>query len=157
MQVPDVGKVLERADRRWASRRPDEPADTEYLAALALAVQQQVVDQLTTAPVVDDTEVRLLRADNASLADQLEQLRRELSTKDADLDTARDELRRALSKPHKHFYEFTGADRPLSECSCGLAYPRAAMPKPPAEPAPKPEPFEALLDRVRGELQGWPA
>lgn len=83
--LPDAGKVLRRADQKWAKRTADDPADADYLAALALDVQQQIVEPLAgirvavVAPGVDDAEVRQLRTDNADLADQVEHLRRELA------------------------------------------------------------------------------
>lgn len=45
-RVPDVETVLKRADHKWAKNRADDPAPPEYLDALGLALQQQIVGPL---------------------------------------------------------------------------------------------------------------
>jgi hypothetical protein len=90
VQVPEVAKVLELADRRFAARAGDDPATPEYLAVLTRAVQQQVIDQLPAGvPVAIDThELDNLRVDYKRSGEIVAELRRELSWKDGQLSTA---------------------------------------------------------------------
>lgn len=91
----DAKKILERADKKYAAHRGDDPAPDDFLGALAHAVQQQIIDPLIagTAAAPGDP-------------DELEVLRRKLAGKDAEInharaerDTARGLLKDATAAP----------------------------------------------------------
>lgn len=182
--IPDAGTVLQRADQKWAKTTAEDTAAPEYLAALTLAVQQQIVDHLAIgggAPVGPaDTEVRQLRAENQRLTESVADLQRRdtaatetierlmvaesearqaAATWECEYERVRDERLDEVAdqaEVHRHAYEWLAPNTAPAPCECGQPWPRGQRKVVKAK-APEPDPWGDLFGRVRGELSGWPA
>lgn len=83
---PDVVDVLRRADGQFAKRAGDDPANPEYLTALATAVRP-LLGQSTAAPAkVDDVQVKQLLADKQRLETVVEEQRKILQSSGKEYD-----------------------------------------------------------------------
>lgn len=92
---PDVASVLKRADARYNHRRGDDPAPSEYLDALVLAVNPLLDQMRRGGATPSDAELVKLREENGDLADEVARLTKALATQTPEvhrLTVALDEL-----------------------------------------------------------------
>jgi hypothetical protein len=136
----------------------DNGALADEVATLKAAAQRHTgvvaeLDQAQRALGNKDTEVD-------DLVSKLADLQREFADQGTDLEATRAELATAAAaqEPHRHTYPWIEGTKDVAPCACGHAYPRHTVRDlRHVAPAAVREPFDVLLDRVRTQLDGWPA
>ncbi|MFF5988159.1 hypothetical protein [Prauserella flavalba] len=167
-----------RADNaRLADELHSALRDNERITAAAEAEVQrhrrQAAEQNAQAEALanqrDDAqaEVRKLQrqlaetqAEAASAKAERDKLKSRLDDAEIDLAAAHkalDEQAADRVEPRRHYYPVPAPGAEPEPCACGQPYPRSSIEDRSGEPCAPQEPWAELIDRIRGELDEWPA
>jgi hypothetical protein len=144
-QVVGHGKTVERQTRELHELKNDLDE--------ARAARDTAVAQLRDRPAagVDASVLDQAQRDNARLADELAQTRRNLELANRTLDEIADEDASRPAVAHRHEYEVDPRTGEHWPCPCGKPWIRDLIHD--DEPVvPDVEPWDALFDRIRAEL-----
>lgn len=152
-QVPDVGAVLRRTDKRVAGRAGDDPLPVETIEAFAQAVQTQIVEPLLggylPAPDTGAAEAVRLRGELQRQTDLVDELRKHVEARDRSVALAhreRDAARAELTNEREIQRQRAESERNATQRALDEARAEAASAK--AER----DKLKARLDDVQIEL-----
>jgi DNA repair exonuclease SbcCD ATPase subunit len=158
--LADVRERLAAAEQNAAARA----AERDQLRA-DLAEQRTILDQVTgelATARANETEARdhlaaltrkvgALRADYTAAADDNRALADQLAAITAERDQLAEQAE--LDIAHRCAWPWPDPDLPVQPCECGRPYPRYLEDVEDEEPERDVEPWEALFDRIRDEIQ----